>query len=82
VLIDLVDGLSLGSIVLVSVTNNNLPDHDVRLRGEAAKCFPSNGDQAQAIPSTFLVIIEMLLGNGGLGNDQILSHRTIDKGGL
>jgi hypothetical protein len=30
-LIDLVDGLSSGLVVLVSVTNGNLVDHDARL---------------------------------------------------
>jgi hypothetical protein len=30
-LIDLVDGLSSGSVVLVNVTNDNLADHDARL---------------------------------------------------
>ncbi len=44
-LIDLVDGLSSGSIVLVSVTNDNLVDHDARLGGEPAERLPRHGDQ-------------------------------------
>jgi phosphosulfolactate phosphohydrolase-like enzyme len=63
-LIDLVDGLSLESVVLVSVTNGNLADHDAHLGGRAAKHLSGHGDQAQAITATLLVIIEMFLGSG------------------
>jgi hypothetical protein len=75
-LIDLVDGLSSGSVVLVNMTNGNLADHDVRLGGGPAEHLPDHGDQTQAIAVTLLVIIEVLLGSGSLGNDQTLSHRT------
>jgi hypothetical protein len=81
-LIDMVDGLSPRSVVLISVTNGNLADHDARLRGEAAERLPCHGDQAQAIATTLFVVIRVLLGNGGLSNDQTLSHRMIDEGGL
>jgi hypothetical protein len=56
-LIDLVDGLSSGSIVLVSVTDGDLADHDARLGGGAAERFPGHGDQAQAIAVTLLVVV-------------------------
>jgi hypothetical protein len=36
-LIDLVDGLSSGLIVLVNVTNDDLADHDAYLGGRAVK---------------------------------------------
>ncbi len=36
-LIDLVDGLSSGSVVLISVTDGDLADHDARLGGGAAE---------------------------------------------
>ncbi len=42
-LIDLVDGLSSGSMVLVNVTNGNLADHDARLEGEAVERLPGHG---------------------------------------
>ncbi len=45
-LIDLVDGLSSGSVVLVNVTNGNFADHDARLGGGAAERLPGHGDQA------------------------------------
>jgi hypothetical protein len=57
--------------------NANLVDHDVHLGGGAAERLPGHGDQAQAIVVTFFVVIKVLL-----GTDQILSHRTIDEGGL
>jgi hypothetical protein len=81
-LIDLVDGLSSRSIVLVNVTNGDLADHDARFGGGAPKHLLGHGDQAQAIVVTLLVIVGVLLGGGGLGNDQTLSRRTIDEGGL
>jgi hypothetical protein len=81
-LIDLEDGLSSGSVVLVSVTNGNLADHDARLGGGAVERLSSHGDQAQAIAPTLLVLIGVLLGSGGLGSDQTLSRHTIDEGGL
>ncbi len=81
-LIDLVDGLSSGLVVLVSVTNGNLADHDARLGGGAAERLPGHRDQAQAIAVTLFVVIRVLLGSGGLDSDQTLSHRTIDEGGL
>ncbi len=81
-LIDLVDGLSSGSVVLVNVTNGNLADHDARLGGGAAECLPGHGNQVQAITPTLLVVIGVLLGSGGLRSDQTLSCRTIDEGGL
>jgi hypothetical protein len=54
-LIDLVDGLSLRAVVLVSVTNGNLADHDARLGGGAAECLPGHGDQTQAIIATIVL---------------------------
>ncbi len=51
----LVDGLSSGSVVLVSVTDGDLADHDACLRGGAAERFPGHGDQAQAIVTTLIV---------------------------
>jgi hypothetical protein len=65
-LIDLVDGLSLGSVVLVCVTDGDLADHDARLGGGAAKRLPSHGDQAQAIAATLFVVVWVLLGSSGL----------------
>jgi hypothetical protein len=81
-LIDLVDGLSSGLVVLISVTNGNFADHDAHLGGKAAERLPGHGDQAQAIVVTLLVIIGVLLGSGDLGNDQTFSRCTIDEGGL
>jgi hypothetical protein len=71
-LIDLVDGLSSGSVVFVSVTDGDLVDHDVRLRGGATKRLLGHGDQAQAIATTLFVVIRVLLSDGGLGSDQTL----------
>ncbi len=68
--------------MLVSVTDGNLVDHDVRLRGGAVERFPGHGDQAQAIAVTLLVIVRVLFGGVGLGSDHIFSRRTIDEGGL
>jgi hypothetical protein len=56
-LIDLVDGLSSGSVVLVSVTDGDLVDHDARLRGGAAERLLGHGDQAQAIAPTLFVVV-------------------------
>ncbi len=81
-LIDLVDGLSLGSVVFVSVTDGDLVDHDARLGGGAAERLPCHGDQAQAIAATLFVVVWVLFGDDGLGSDQTLSRRTIDEGGL
>jgi hypothetical protein len=39
-LIDMVDGLSSGSVVLISVTDGDLADHDAHLGGGAAKRLP------------------------------------------
>ncbi len=68
-MIHLVDGLSSDSVLLVDMTNGNLADHDARLEGEATERLPGHGDQAQAIASTLLVVIGVLLGSGGLGSD-------------
>ncbi len=76
-LIDLVDGLSLGSVVLVDVANGDLADHDARLGGGVAERLPSHGDHAQAIMTTLLLIIKVLL-----GGDQTLSRHMINEGGL
>ncbi len=46
---------------------------------------PSNVSQAMAIKhiaTTLFVIIGVLLGSDGLSDDQTLSHRMIDEGGL
>jgi hypothetical protein len=56
-LIDLVDGLSSGSVVLVSMTDDDLANHDARLGGGAVERLPGHGDQAQAIAATLLVIV-------------------------
>ncbi len=45
-LIDLVDGLFSGMVVLLSVTDGNLADHDARLGSGAVERLPSHGDQA------------------------------------
>ncbi len=45
-LIDLVDGLFLGLVVLVKVTNDDLVDHDARFGSGAAERLPVHGDQA------------------------------------
>jgi hypothetical protein len=57
VLIDLVNGLFSGSVVLVSVTDGDLADHDARLEGGAAERLPGHGDQAQAIAATLFVVV-------------------------
>ncbi len=67
-LIDLVDGLSSGSIVLVSVPDGDLADHDAPLGGGVAKRLPGHGDQAQAIATTLLVV-GVLFGGSSLAND-------------
>ncbi len=74
--------MSSGSVVLISVTNDNLANHDARLEGGVAEHLLGHGDQAHAIAPTLLVVVRVLLGNGGLGSDQTLSSRTIDEGGL
>ncbi len=56
-LIDLVDGLSSGSVVLISVMDGDLADHDARLGGGAAERLPGHGDEAQAIAATLLVVV-------------------------
>jgi hypothetical protein len=56
-LIDLVDGLSSGSVVLVSVADGDLVDHDARLGGGAAKRLPGHDNHAQAIAATLLVVV-------------------------
>jgi hypothetical protein len=81
-LIDLEDGLSSGSVVLVNVTDGDLADHDARLGGGATKHLSGHGNQAQAIAATLFVIVGMCFSSGNLGSDQTLSYRTIDKGGL
>ncbi len=68
--------------MLVSVTDGDLADHDVRLEGGTTKRLPSHGDQAHAIITTLLIVIGVLHGGDGLGSDQTLSRRTIDEGGL
>jgi hypothetical protein len=45
-LIDLVDGLSLGLVTLVSMTDGNIVDHDARLGDRAVERLPGHGDQA------------------------------------
>ncbi len=77
-LIDLVDGLSSGSVVLVSMTNGDLADHDAHLGGRAIEHLLDHDDHAQAIVATLRVIVGVFLG----GDDQTLSCRMIDKGGL
>ncbi len=78
-LIDLLDGLSSGSVVLVGVTNGDLADHDPRLEGRAAECLPSYDDHVQTLTATLLIVVGVLLDDGNLGSDQTLSHRTIDE---
>jgi hypothetical protein len=56
-LIDLVDGLSSGSIVLVNVTDGDLADHDARLEDGAIECLRGHGDQTQTIATTLLVVV-------------------------
>jgi hypothetical protein len=80
-LIDLVDGPSSGSVVLVDATDGDLVDHDARLGGGAAECLPGHDNHAQAIAATLLVVVGVLL-SGGLGDNQTFSRRTIDEGGL
>ncbi len=72
----------LGLVVLVSVTDGDLVDHDARLGGGAVEHLPGHGDQAQAIAMTFFVVVGVFLSGGGLGNDHTLSRHTIDEGGL
>jgi hypothetical protein len=82
VLIDLVDGLSSEAVVVVSVMNGYLTDHDARFGAGAVERLPGHGDQAQAIVTTLFIVIGMLLGSGSLGDDQTLSRHTIDEAGL
>jgi hypothetical protein len=81
-LIDLVDGLSSGSIVLVSVADGDLADHHARLKDEAVKRLLGHDDHAQAIAATLLITVKVLFGGGALSGDQILSRRTINECGL
>ncbi len=62
-LIDLVDGLSSRSVVLIGVANGDLADHDARLEGRAIEHLPSHDDHAQVIATTLLVVIGVLLGD-------------------
>ncbi len=68
--------------MLVSMTSGDLADHDACLESGAIERLPSHGNQAQAIAVTLLVVIGVLLDDGGLGNNQTLSYHTIDKGGM
>ncbi len=81
-LIDLVDGLSSGSVVLVSVADGDLANHDACLGGGVVERLLSHDDHAQTITTALLVVVEVLLDGDGLGGDQTLSYRTIDEGGL
>ncbi len=45
----MVDGLSLGSVMLVDVADGDLEDHDARLRGGAAKRFLGHDDHARPL---------------------------------
>jgi hypothetical protein len=56
--------------VLVSVADDNLADHDARLGGGVVERLPGHDDHAQAIATTLLVIVGVLLDGGGLGGDQ------------
>ncbi len=49
--------MSSGSVVLISVTDGDLADHDARLEDGAAERLPGHGDQAQAIVATLLVVV-------------------------
>jgi hypothetical protein len=75
-LIDLVDGLSSGSVVLIGVTDDDFTDHDARLEGEATKRLLGHDDHAQAIATTLLVVVKVLLDDDGLDDNQTLSCRT------
>ncbi len=68
--------------MLVGVADGILADHNVRLGGGAAERLPGHDDHVQAIAATLLVVVGVLLGGGGLGDDRTLSRHTIDEGGL
>ncbi len=80
-MIDLVDGLSLGSVVLISVTDGNLADHDARLGGGAVECLLSHGDQAHAIALTLLVVIRVLLAVTALATTRLFPAAQLMKVG-
>ncbi len=54
-LIDLVDGLSSGMVVLIGVTDGDLADHDARLKSGATERLPSQGDQ------TLFIFVQVLI---------------------
>ncbi len=68
--------------MLIDVTFGELVDHDAHFGDGAAECLPNHDDHAQAIATTLLVVVEVLLDDDDLGSDQIHSRRTIDEGGL
>ncbi len=47
--------------MLVSVTDDDLADHDARLGDETTKHLPGHGDQAQAITATLLIAVVFVL---------------------
>jgi hypothetical protein len=56
-------------VVLVSVTDGDLAEYDVRLGSGVAERLPGHGDQAQAIMTTLLVVVRLLFGGDDLGSD-------------
>ncbi len=92
-LINLVDGLSSGLVVLVGMADGDLADHDAfvdvaigdladhdaRLENGAVERLPGHDDHAQAIATTLLVVIRVLLDDNDFNDDQTLSRRTIDR---
>jgi hypothetical protein len=57
--------------VFVGVVDGDLADHDVRLRGGATERLLGHNDHAHAISATFLVVVGVLLGGSGLGDQDL-----------
>jgi hypothetical protein len=51
-------------------------------RAEPPNISQGHDNHVQAIAATLFVVVGVLLGGGGLSDNQTLSRRTIDEGGL
>jgi hypothetical protein len=80
-LIDLVDGLSLGSVVLIGVVDGDFVDLDARLGAEPPNVSQAMTNMRRPLRRHFSSS-KCFLAVAALAGDQTLSHRTIDEGEL